>query len=94
MIYKAKSGIVLTTICDQYVLIASRTARNDSPFISEINETFADCWKELEKGTSFDELIQYMMTEYEIEDLEALKSDIHRFLTMLSEQGYVIEMKG
>lgn len=90
MKYKARKGVILTSICDQYLLIAAKEARVDCPYVSEINETFADCWKLLEKGTDQEQIVQELMKEYETDNAAQLKKDVDQMIQLLLEQGYII----
>ena len=94
-VYKTRPGVVLTSICGEYLLVSGKGARDTCPYVTQINETSADLWKCLEKGASFGQMFEAMSEEYEIEDPENAKEGIQAFLNQMMETGYVIkEEKG
>lgn len=91
MKYKTREGVVLTSVCGQYVLVAAKRARKKCPYISLINETAAFCWRLLEKGSTIDELVDHLGEEYEIEDIPRVTDDISKMINRFMEEGYLIE---
>ncbi len=89
--YKTRLGVVLTTIADQYFLVAAKSIRELCPYASQINETAAFCWKALEEGADLDELEEKVSAEYDIADLEELRKDLESLLAQLLEKNYLIE---
>ena len=90
MTYQTRKGIVLTTVCGQYVLVAAKRARENCPYITEINETAADCWRRLEQGCSQDQLVSHLAELYEIPDPALVKKDVSNLLQRFLEEGYII----
>ena len=76
MKYKARSGIILTEICGEYLLIADEQARKDGPAIVSINETAAFMWKQLVHGSALKDLLQAASDEYEIDDMNEAEKAI------------------
>lgn len=89
--YKTRPGVVLTTISDQYFLVAAKTVRDLCPYSSQINETAAFCWRILEDGADFDTLFACLSEEYEIDDSAAVKADLQELLDQLLKANYLIE---
>lgn len=90
MIYQTRKGIVLTTVCGQYVLVAAKRARENCPYITEINETAADCWRKLEQGCSQEQLVSHLTELYEIPDSDLVQKDVSALLQRFLEEGYII----
>ena len=91
MRYKTRKGIVMTSVCGQYILVSAKMAREHCPYITQINVTTAICWKLLEEGSTADELAQHILKEFEVEDTSRIKGDISGLLEQLLEGGYIIE---
>ena len=90
--YRLRPGIVLTTICGQDILIATPEARPFCKKIQEINPTGGDIVRFMEgDARTFDELMDLLTEEYEIEDPTEIKEDIMGFLQNLIKDGYVLE---
>ena len=89
MIYKTLPGVVLGEICDSYILAASKEAREHCPYITQINETSAFLWRQMEKGASFEALLNAVTEEYEVEDEKEAETSIQAFLDQMSGMGYI-----
>ena len=94
MKYKARKGIVLTTICDQYVLVAAKKAQDtySCPYVTQINDTAASCWRLLENAISIDEITTHLMEEYEIDHSSLVKNDVVRLIQEFEKNGYIIQI--
>ena len=90
MRYRTKKGIVLTSVCGQYVLVAAKKVRESCPYLTQINDTMASCWRLLENGSTEDELANHLLEEYETDDSSLVREDIRRLLEQLLEAGYII----
>lgn len=88
--YKSRKGVVLTKIQNEYLLVAAKALTGQVPYLTQINETAASCWILLEKGTTEDHLIEALLLEYDIEDQDLFRRDIHLLLEKLYEKGYII----
>ena len=94
--YKAREGIVLAEVCDQFILAASKEAREFCPYTILINETSAYIWKKLDnKGEylSEDQLLKEVAQEYQIEDEAYVRETISNFLEDMIKRGYIIVME-
>ena len=69
MKYRTRTGIVLTSVCGQHVLVAAKEARENCPYVTKINETAAFCWRLLENGSTCSQLADRLMEEYDAEDI-------------------------
>ena len=83
----------MTTICDQYLLAASKEARKYCPYIAEINETSAFIWNCMssEEGVSSEQLVNAVSAEYQIDDLAFAEQTIQEFLDEMIQCGYVTQ---
>ncbi len=83
MKYKTAAGIILTSVCGRFFLVTPEETIH-------INETAAFYWKELEKGTSVDDLCSVSKEIYEIEDTDALRSDINDLIETLRNKKLLV----
>lgn len=90
MEYKLLEGVVLTSVCDENLLVATRAASEKVPAIKELNETGAFVWQMLAQGESLEEMTVKTSAEYEISAGEA-KAGLLDFIKVLQSAGYVIE---
>lgn len=47
--YKIRPGVVLLEVCDEYLLVATRDARDTCPYLTQISEETAVLWRLLEQ---------------------------------------------
>lgn len=94
--YKTRPGVVLTSICGEYFLVAARALLDTCPYVTQINETSAFLWKELERGADRETLMRAADAEYEIDDPEKARAAIDGFITQMLEMNYLLpaERKG
>lgn len=91
MSYVLRKGIILTEICDQYLLIATKTAREYCPYILHINESAAFIYKQLENGLNIDEINQGLLDEFDIDQNVDTKSLIEECLKEYANRGYIVK---
>ena len=90
MVYRRRKGVILAKICGEYLLVASREAREYCPYVNQVNETAALLWELLEKGAGMDELMKRLRERYEMPEDEAARRQVEDFLNILVKNGYVI----
>jgi len=89
--YRFRKGVVLTSICGEYLLVATPEARSYCERIRQINETGADIVVQLLNGAgNIDEIINGLQDEYEITNTIEFREKIQVFLDDLIKKGYVI----
>lgn len=91
MRYKTRSGVVLTQIREEYLLVSSSTLRELCPFVTTVNETSAFLWKQLQNGATEEELLLAVAEEYEVDDPEVLRGVIRSFLEQMQAMHYLLE---
>ena len=90
MTIRIRSGIVLTHICDQSLLVAAYEARPYCPYVTVLNETGESIWKWLIEGKSIAEIVQSVIDQYEIPSDIDVNSMIEDYIAELHEKGYVL----
>ncbi len=88
--YKTRSGVVLTSICGEHVLVAASTARQYCPYVTELNETSAFLWRRLSSGVSLESLMAALGEEYELDDPAAARQAVEAFLRQMLELNYLL----
>ena len=91
MKYKIRDGIVLSKICDEYLLISGKEARKSCPSVTQINDTGAYIWKMLEAGMDENEMIMEILSEYELDEDTDISDMMNEYINVLKNNGYLIE---
>lgn len=85
---KLRSGIVLISVCDEHLLVATREARKFVPYIQQINNAAAYYWQLLEEGTEVKVIVDKAMEQFHIPKIKALIT-VNNFINKLNETGYI-----
>ncbi len=93
MIFKTRPGVVLTEICGEFLLVSAASARDQCPYVNQVNESFAFLWKRLENGCSEKELVDALLQEYEFPNADLAVQEVKAFLTQQVDKGYVIPIE-
>ncbi len=88
--YKTRPGIVMTSICDQYLLVAAEAARRYCPYVTEINETSAFLWKQLVSGADAEALKTAIFEEYDVDDTDLVQNAVFSFIRQMTELNYLL----
>ena len=91
--YKTRPGVVLTSICGEYVLVAASAVREFCPYVMEFNETSAFLWERLRHGADLDSLMVALGEEYELDDPNAAKAAVEAFLRQMLELNYLLPVE-
>ena len=90
IVYQVRSGIVLTQICGQNVLIAEKALKNSCPYVTVINETSAYLWDLLKERCSLEKLNKAVQKAYAVSENETI-AEIKTFIAQMKELGYLEE---
>lgn len=77
---KTKKGFLLRRLGDEFMVVAIGEASKSFNGMIRLNDTGAFYWKELEKGSSEDDLIAKTLERYEGVDQETARRDVREFL--------------
>ena len=83
---KVKKDFVLREIAEDYVIIPTGKTVLEFNGLITVNEVGQSIWKMLQDEVSFEELVQGILDEYEVEEAVA-REDIQEFLDKLAEGG-------
>lgn len=81
---KAKKGFLLRKLGPEYMVVAIGEASKSFNGMIRMNETGAFYWKELEKGTTEDDLVAKTLERFTDVEEEAARKDVHDFLESIS----------
>lgn len=91
--YKTRPGVVLCEICGEYVLVAAKALQDTCPYVSQINESSAFLWKNLEESADINQLVNAVKEQYDIENDIELHASIKQFVEQMLEMDYLIIIK-
>ena len=89
-IYRSSPDIVLTVICGEYMLVATKKADDRCPYLNGMNETGAFIWKKLKNGCTINQLADALYEEYDLPDIQTAAKEISEFIVLLDENHYLI----
>lgn len=81
---KAKKGFLLRKLGSEYMVVAIGEASKSFNGMIRMNETGAFYWKELEKGTTEDDLVSKTMERFTDVEEETARQDVRAFLQSIS----------
>lgn len=90
MKYSVRPGIVMTTVCDENLLVSTGEARGKTPYVKSLNSTGAWFWRQFEKIGESEQIISTAMAEYDIPE-ETARSAFNSFAATLLKEGYIFE---
>ena len=86
---KIKEGFILRQVAGNYIVIAVGDEAVDFNGMITINETGAFLWSILAHGATKEEMLEKLMSEYEVDE-ETAKKDITDFLIKLNDGKLLI----
>ena len=92
MNYKVQPGVVLKSICDEHMLIATGPARALCPAMQVINETAAYYWRLLEAGKTTEEMIAAATEAYDV-SVERITPGLQIYLKNLASQHFLVPIE-
>ncbi len=87
---KIKNGFVLKAIADSYMVVPLGSCVKEFSSIIKLNESGAFLWSKLETDKTENELIDAMLSEYDIDEKTA-KIALDKFLNKLKENDLLDE---
>lgn len=81
---KIKKGFILRKLGTEHMAVAIGEASKEFNGMIRLNETGAMYWKELENGTTKEELVAKTLEQYEGVDEETAQRDVEEFLESIS----------
>ncbi len=85
---KIKDGFILSSVAGQDVVVAVGKRAKQFNGCVKLNPTSALLWKRLEKGATEEDLVEAIISEYEV-DKEQATSDVKEFIKSLQNAGFI-----
>lgn len=85
---KIRPGVVLLSVCDEHLLVATREARDAVPYVQQINGPAAYYWKLLESNTELKDMVDLAAAHFDMPKIKALIA-VNGFLKKLADAGYI-----
>ncbi len=85
---KIKDGFILREVAGNFIVVAVGNAVKDFNGVITLNEVGAFLWKKLEDGATEEELVDALLSEYEVEK-DVAEADVKKFVDKLVGAGLV-----
>ncbi len=85
---KIKSGFMLREIAGQSVVVPLGARVIEFNGIMTLSESGALLWRELEKDSTVDEMVEILLSEYDI-DRETAQNDVEQFVKSMVETSII-----
>ena len=90
MDWQLREGVILTEVCDEYLLVGCSIVRGKCPYVLRVNDSAAFIWKEMEKGKTYEEIVEALKEEYEVTEDIDLREVVDEFTEVLKDNGYIV----
>lgn len=85
---KIKDGFILREVVGNYIVVAVGNAVKQFNGVINLNETGAFLWKRLAEGAEEQDLIDALLSEYEVSE-EIAKRDVGKFIDKLKKEDLI-----
>ena len=92
MKYAIQPGVLLETVCDEHLLIATGEARGKVPYVKNLNETGVWFWQLFEKQLDLAQIEKQAIQTFHI-SAEQAHNALTAFFGKLQNDGYLIVPK-
>ena len=86
---KIRPGVVLLSVCDEHLLVATREARDAVPYVQQINGAAAYYWKLLEENMPLKDVTDKVAEHFNMPKINALVA-VNNFISRIKDAGYVM----
>jgi hypothetical protein len=89
-IYRRRPNVELLEISGEYLLVATKEARDLCPYVTQINESAAACWKLLDRPMPVGELMDKLVDDCGKENKDVMLP-VLVFIQKMTKRGYLVE---
>lgn len=89
---KIVKEFICREIVGEYVLVPTGDTAQELNGMININESARFMWENLEQTESFEELVDFVLKEFEVEE-EIAKRDVAAFVNDLLKYGFIVPTK-
>ena len=87
---KIKDGFVVRDIMGQCVVVATGEASESFSGMIKLNDTGKDIWEGVAAGKSEDEIVDFIVNEYDVEEDRA-KTSVKKFIDEMKDKGFILD---
>lgn len=87
---KTKKGFMLRSVADTHIVVPVGQASVDFNGLITLNDTGAFLWEHLADGCTYDELLNALLSEYDVSE-DVAKKDIDAFIKTAENAGVIEE---
>lgn len=88
---KIKEGFLVKKILDDYLVIPTGDNIVDFSVAVSLNESGAFLWQQLTEEKSQDDLVDALLSEYDLTDKAVANSDVEEFVSLLKLHNFLNE---
>ena len=87
---KIKDGFVVRDIMGQCVVVATGEASESFSGMIKLNDTGKVIWEGVASGKSEDEIVDFIVSEYDVEKDRA-KTSVKKFIDEMKARGFILD---
>ena len=87
---KIKDGFVVRDIMGQCVVVATGEASQDFSGMIKLNDTGKVIWEGVASGKSEDEIVDFIVSKYDVEKDRA-KTSVKKFIDEMKDRGFILD---
>ncbi len=87
---KIKDGFVIRDIMGQCVVVSTGEASETFSGMIKLNETGKDIWEGVADGKSEEEIVDFIVDEYDV-DKEHAKVSVKKFIDDMKGKGFIVD---
>ena len=87
---KIKDGFVVRDIMGQCVVVATGEASESFSGMIKLNDTGKDIWEGVAAGKSEEEIVDFIVSEYDVEEDRA-KTSVKKFIDEMKDKGFILD---
>ena len=87
---RIKDGFVVRDIMGQCVVVATGEASEDFSGMIKLNDTGKDIWQGVADGKSEEEIVDFIVKEYDVDEDHA-KTSVEKFIGNMKDKGFIVE---
>lgn len=85
---KVKEGFAIREVADSFVIVPTGANLVDFSAMITVNDTGAFLWDKLKEDITEEELTQYLLSEYDVDEATA-KADVAEFVSVLMDKKVI-----
>ena len=89
-VFKQQQGVVLTQVCGEYLLVATREAFGKCPYVNRIGEFESTYWKLMSEKKSPGEIMHLFMEKYDL-DMNSAVHILSYATDKFTKAGYFVQ---